>query len=87
MGWEVGVHEGFEVGAVPLGEGVGDVPVGVWGGGEGAGGCEAGVEAVFEAGDLVGVGWEVVAWSVESGSALVSLYVLDKTRWWGDHTI
>lgn len=71
MGWEVGVHEGFEVGSVPLGEGGVDVPVcGGLGGGEGAGGVEAVVEAGFEAGELVDVVGEVVAGSVRISVSL-----------------
>lgn len=66
VGRQVRVHEGFVVGAVPLGEGGVDGPVAVARGGgrgvfEGAGGGEALVEAGFEAIDLVGVVGEVVA--------------------------
>ena len=62
---EVGVHESFEVRAVPLRQCVGDVPVGVGGvvGGEGAGGGEAFVQAGFEGGDFGGVVGEIVAGS------------------------
>ena len=67
MGWEVGVHEGFEVGAVPLRQRVVDVPFGVGVGGEGAGGGETFVEAGFEAGDFVD-GWgDVVAGAGRGG--------------------
>ena len=63
---EVGVHEGFEVGAVPLGQGGVDGPVGGGGGVAGrerAGGGEAFVQTGFEAGDFFLVVVQVVAWS------------------------
>ena len=66
VGWEVRVHEGFEVGAVPLGEGGVDGPVGGGrgvAGGEGAGGGETFVQSGFEAGDFFLVVVEVVAWA------------------------
>ena len=65
MRGEVGVHEGFEVGPVPLGKGVEDVPVfvGGVGGCEGAYGGEAFVQAGFEAGEFGDVVGDVVAGS------------------------
>ena len=59
------IHEGLEVRSVPLGEGVCDVPVVVccFGCAERACGCEAFIQALFEAFDLVHVGAKVVAGS------------------------
>jgi hypothetical protein len=59
-------HEGFEIGAPPLGEAIADLPFVVYAvrGVELAGvswGCEAVVEAAFEAVDFVFAGFEVVA--------------------------
>lgn len=74
VGWEEGVHEGFEVGAVPLGEGVGDVPVEVGGFafGEGAGWCQAFVQAGFEAGDFFRVVGKVVAGAGSSSTLCIN---------------
>lgn len=55
------IHEGFEVRAVPLGQGVEDIPVAVVFLREGAGGCEAFVQAVLEAFDLVDIVGNVIA--------------------------
>ena len=59
-------HEGFEIGAPPLGEAIADLPFVVYAvrGVELAGvswGCEAVVEAAFEAVDFVFAGFEVVS--------------------------
>ena len=61
-----GIHEGLEVGSVPLRDGVGDGPLAICcGGGFAEGTCrsEALVQALFEAFDLVDVVAEVVAGS------------------------
>lgn len=60
---EVRVHESFEVGTPPLGEGFADVPVGVCLR-KGAGGSEALVETVLEAFYFIDVVGEVVAGAV-----------------------
>lgn len=64
MRWEVWVHEGLIVGSVPLGECGVDVPIVVCGLlFQGAGGCQAVIEAGLEAFDFVGIMRNVVAGS------------------------